>query len=153
MCDSSSHHSGPESINVRRLQPVITRTRLGVEMRRLIDTYLEQTRDAMGEEEFFYIGRHFERKVKAVSASRIPWVRELAEEMRLLHQIYQAHSEGEVHLDDDAISNIGLALFYFVNPYDIIPDHVPGKGYLDDAYVFNLCIRRLKKHAPQLVLD
>lgn len=153
MCQSSSNYDGPGAIDVRKLRPVKTSTRLEAEVRRLINSCLEKTRDTMGEDDFFYIGRQFKRKLKAVSASRIPWVRQLAEEMAILHEIYRAHIEGEVHLDDDVIATIGVALLYFVDPYDIIPDHVPGKGYIDDAYVFNRCLRQLNKCAPQYIAD
>lgn len=33
------------------------------------------------------------------------------------------------------------ALLYFVSPVDIIPDVIPGAGYLDDAAVVTLCLK------------
>ncbi len=36
------------------------------------------------------------------------------------------------------------ALAYFADPNDIIPDHVPVLGYLDDAIAIELCIRELR---------
>lgn len=36
------------------------------------------------------------------------------------------------------------ALAYFNNPKDLIPDHVPGIGYLDDAIMVELLTRELK---------
>lgn len=152
----SKHAFGRDSVGSvggRRLQPVDPNARLDPDTRRRITSYLENARSSMGEEEYFYIARHFQRKVRVVSTSRIPWVRALAAEMVVLHRIYEAHLEGEMELGDDAISTISVALFYFVNPYGVIPDHVPGKGYLDDAYVFERCLRELKKRAPQLVKD
>ncbi len=36
------------------------------------------------------------------------------------------------------------ALSYFNNPDDLIPDHIPGLGYLDDAIMVELLCRELK---------
>lgn len=36
------------------------------------------------------------------------------------------------------------ALAYFTDPEDLIPDHVPGIGYLDDAIMIELVVRDLK---------
>ncbi len=42
------------------------------------------------------------------------------------------------------------ALFYLCNPYDIIPDRVPGTGFVDDAVVLNSCLRRVEQEDPEL---
>ncbi len=36
------------------------------------------------------------------------------------------------------------ALAYFADPEDLIPDHIPGLGYLDDAIMIELICRELK---------
>lgn len=36
------------------------------------------------------------------------------------------------------------ALVYFADPSDVIPDHVPVLGYLDDAIMIELCVRELR---------
>jgi uncharacterized membrane protein YkvA (DUF1232 family) len=40
-----------------------------------------------------------------------------------------------------AIGAISLALLYVLNPLDVIPDIVPGLGYLDDATVIAFCLK------------
>jgi len=42
------------------------------------------------------------------------------------------------------IAAITAALLYFVNPFDIIPDVIPGVGYLDDVAVLGLCMRLIR---------
>lgn len=36
------------------------------------------------------------------------------------------------------------ALAYFAEPEDLIPDHIPGLGFLDDAIMIELVVRELK---------
>lgn len=38
------------------------------------------------------------------------------------------------------VAGLGFALAYVVNPFDLVPDFLPGLGYLDDAAVFGLAI-------------
>ncbi|MDP6543421.1 MAG: YkvA family protein [Phycisphaerae bacterium] len=36
------------------------------------------------------------------------------------------------------------AIIYFVNPFDAIPDFIPGVGYLDDALVIGVAVKSIK---------
>ena len=36
------------------------------------------------------------------------------------------------------------AIIYFVNPFDAIPDFIPGVGYLDDALVIGVTVKSIK---------
>lgn len=42
------------------------------------------------------------------------------------------------------IGAVALALLYFLNPLDLIPDVVPGFGYLDDATVIAFCLKLIE---------
>jgi uncharacterized membrane protein YkvA (DUF1232 family) len=39
-----------------------------------------------------------------------------------------------------SIIAVVAALLYFVSPIDVIPDFIPGVGYLDDLAVIKLCL-------------
>lgn len=57
--------------------------------------------------------------------------------------IRMVHDEGWALADEDK-SRVLTALTYFADPTDVIPDHVPVVGYLDDAIMIELCVRELK---------
>ena len=44
-----------------------------------------------------------------------------------------------------AISAAAIALLYVLNPVDVIPDIIPGFGYLDDAAVVAFCLRLMER--------
>lgn len=47
-------------------------------------------------------------------------------------------------LPHDEASRVLNALAYFTEPEDLIPDHIPGVGLLDDAIMVELVVRELK---------
>lgn len=52
-------------------------------------------------------------------------------------------NDDEWQLTDDEIRHILSALAYLVDPQDLIPDHVPGLGFLDDAIYAEIVIKAL----------
>jgi uncharacterized membrane protein YkvA (DUF1232 family) len=49
----------------------------------------------------------------------------------------------EWKLSDEERNAIRSALYYFVDPEDVIPDDIPGIGYLDDALYAEIVIQEL----------
>lgn len=65
--------------------------------------------------------------------------------------IAMVHDEGW-GLPEEEKARVLTALTYFADPKDVIPDHVPVVGYLDDAIMIELCVRELK-HELESYLD
>ncbi len=53
-------------------------------------------------------------------------------------------SDIEWRLPHQEASRVLNALAYFTEPEDLIPDHIPGLGFLDDAIMIELVVRELK---------
>ena len=53
-------------------------------------------------------------------------------------------TDEEWQLNEDERASILGDLYYFINPEDLIPDNVPGIGYLDDAIYAEIIIQELK---------
>src|SRR3546814_3376761 len=48
------------------------------------------------------------------------------------------------NMEDEDRQRVMSALVYFVDPKDVIPDHVEVLGFLDDAIMIELCVRGLR---------
>lgn len=53
-------------------------------------------------------------------------------------------SDLEWRLPHQETTRVLNALCYFAEPEDLIPDHIPGLGFLDDAIMIELVVRELK---------
>jgi uncharacterized membrane protein YkvA (DUF1232 family) len=66
------------------------------------------------------------------------------ERMQRLDQLVAMLRDEEWRLTGADRARVLNALAYFVDPNDIIPDRVPGLGYLDDAIMVELVVQELR---------
>ena len=65
-------------------------------------------------------------------------------DMKLLFSIIKDYASGEYRaIPWYAIAAIVFALLYVLSPIDLIPDFIPGVGYVDDALVVAACLTML----------
>jgi uncharacterized membrane protein YkvA (DUF1232 family) len=62
--------------------------------------------------------------------------------LRLIRAYYQGHYRG---VPESTLVVIIAAIIYVVNPLDVIPDAMPALGFLDDATVLALAVRRTRQ--------
>ena len=68
----------------------------------------------------------------------------IIERLERLHLMIQMLSDLEWRLPHQDATRVLNALAYFAEPEDLIPDHIPGLGFLDDAIMIELVARELK---------
>ena len=68
----------------------------------------------------------------------------IADRLNKLSTVIDMVSDEEWQLNEEERNRILGALIYFCDPEDLIPDHIPGLGFLDDAIYVELVIRELK---------
>ena len=64
--------------------------------------------------------------------------------LRNLRLMIRMLSDIEWRLPHQEATRVLNALAYFAEPEDLIPDHIPGLGFLDDAIMIELVVRELK---------
>ena len=67
----------------------------------------------------------------------------VVERIRTLEQLIEMLRDRDWRLEGDDRARILDALAYFVDPDDLIPDRIPGIGYLDDAIMIELVASEL----------
>ena len=67
----------------------------------------------------------------------------VVERIRKLEQLIKMLQDRDWRLEGDDRARILDALAYFVDPDDLIPDRIPGIGYLDDAIMIELVASEL----------
>lgn len=83
-----------------------------------------------------------EKLLVEIESARIPrFVRERLASLQLMIRMLKDH---EWRLPDKETSRVLNALAYFSEPEDLIPDHIPGLGFLDDAIMIELVVRELR---------
>ena len=68
----------------------------------------------------------------------------IVDRLRKLSLMIQMLSDLEWRLPHQEAKRVLNALAYFAEPEDLIPDDIPGLGFLDDAIMIELVVRELK---------
>lgn len=68
----------------------------------------------------------------------------IVERLARLRLMIRMVSDIEWRLPHNDAARVLNALAYFAEPEDLIPDHIPGLGFLDDAIMIELVARELK---------
>lgn len=68
----------------------------------------------------------------------------IVDRLRNLKLMIRMLSDIEWRLPHQEAVRVLNALAYFAEPEDLIPDHIPGLGFLDDAIMIELVLRELK---------
>lgn len=65
----------------------------------------------------------------------------VSERVESLEMLMAAVKDEEWQMPEEEKQDILTSLAYFVDPEDMVPDHIPGLGYLDDAIMIELVIQ------------
>ena len=69
----------------------------------------------------------------------------IAERLLQLKVLLDMMNDNEWDLSEHDRERIMSAMSYFADPIDLIPDHIPGIGFLDDAMFAEIVFRELKE--------
>lgn len=129
--------------------------KLNQDLRGKVTNALCDARTEYGDDEHAYVVSKIEKKLSYTDKSSTAWVRDLSHGFRKLFAYYQVASSSGHPEQNEYWRMVGATLFYFINPFDIIPDHTPSTGYVDDAFAFYYCVRQLPEdwdHQAELEL-
>ncbi len=67
------------------------------------------------------------------------------EDLQALFRLMKVWIRGDYAIPWQTLLFVIAAIVYFVNPFDIVPDFIPGSGYLDDATVIGFVLKSIKR--------
>lgn len=67
----------------------------------------------------------------------------IADRLLQLRVLLEMMRDEEWNMPDEDRARVISAMSYFADPIDLIPDHIPGIGFLDDAMFVEIVIREL----------
>lgn len=76
-----------------------------------------------------------ERKGVPEGLSRI-WT-----DIRDLYGMLRDAVAGRYSVPFRSLAAVAVTLLYLANPFDLIPDFIPGIGYIDDVFMVSLCLK------------
>ena len=80
--------------------------------------------------------------MEAIGDESVPaFVRERLDKLQLMIHML---TDIDWRLPHQEATRVLNALAYFTEPEDLIPDHIPGLGFLDDAIMIELVVRELR---------
>ena len=121
--------------------------------KKLIERSYIRAIEDIHEEEVSYIESSIAHKLKITRHTDIDWVIRLTDICECIFGVINEYREKKLTIAEETYKSIGAALFYFINPYDIIPDHKPQIGYIDDYYVIVLCLKSICTKDRKLILS
>ena len=85
------------------------------------------------------------RKIKIISNSQQAYVQELGMHVSILYSMLKLDKIESIEGLQNYQLRIIAAINYFIDDFDIIPDHSLHDGFVDDALVVNQCLKQLPK--------
>ncbi|SMN00675.1 hypothetical protein SPONL_1509 [uncultured Candidatus Thioglobus sp.] len=91
------------------------------------------------------VNSEIEAKTLLISKSHQFWERKIAVYAEALFKIVETGEATMIEEMEPFQLLIYATLNYFVDDFDLIPDYIMQDGYVDDALMINLCVKRLPK--------
>ncbi len=65
-------------------------------------------------------------------------------DVQILREMVNSYLSGDYKFSKRTIVYIVAGLLYFLSPFDLVPDFILGLGFVDDAAVLAMVVKRLK---------
>jgi len=86
--------------------------------------------------------QHAESLLASAEVEKVPGF--IGDRLNRLRQMIEMLTDHEWRLPQQETTRVLNALAYFSEPEDLIPDHIPAIGFLDDAIMIELVVRELR---------
>ncbi|MBN2607703.1 MAG: DUF1232 domain-containing protein [Candidatus Fermentibacteraceae bacterium] len=82
------------------------------------------------------------RMIEDLERKGIPeGLRKIWADVRDIYGMLRDSITGRYEVPFRSLAAIAVTLLYLANPFDLIPDFIPGIGFIDDVFIVTLCVK------------
>ncbi|MBK6765186.1 MAG: DUF1232 domain-containing protein [bacterium] len=106
--------------------------------------WFEEKKNAVTKEDVEKAVDKAETGINKLLNSGKAYVVKLGMQAKLLWEMLRASVKNEFDIPWATVASITATLLYLISPIDVMPDFIPGLGFLDDALVIALCLSLIR---------
>lgn len=98
--------------------------------------------DGIEESDLVYAAEKGKSKLEAIAINVRGKFEEMIKILSVMISMLSDYKNGTYReIPVGSVAAVVIAVLYFINPFDVIPDIVPGVGYADDAFIVLLALK------------
>ena len=113
-------------------------------LRENLESQFEGAVDEVDRDDVDYVLKKLDGKVDGLGGGALAQLRYMVRQIGLLGRLLKDWWNKEYDAPWKVIAAATASLFYFINPFDLIPDYVLFIGYLDDIIVLRYCVQLIQ---------
>ncbi len=118
---------------------------LEIVMKKAVGDMLEKTIQTIKEADISGILEDAKKKIEDISKNPLKHASDIIKQAGLAYDMIKCYLDKKCDFPWRTVAALAAALLYLINPFDVVPDFIPGIGYVDDLAAFAVAFALIKE--------